>query len=251
MSEALSALEASVARLRGIVGDIGPAGVRQSAYPSEWTVADVLSHIGSGGVIMRRGLEDALSGRDPDGSFNQTVWDEWSAKAPEDQAADTLVADAALMTTVAGVSEEQRRSFTLSMGPMTLDFDSFVGLRLSEHVVHTWDIEVVVEPDAVLSQEAAPIMIDRVGMIAGLVGRTPGTDATVQVSTTAPERHLALVFTSDSVELVSSRPGSDPDLTLPAEAFIRLVYGRLDPEHTPPGVEGPVLDRLRAVFPGF
>lgn len=251
MSEVLAALQASVARLRTIVGEIGPAGVRQSAYPSEWTVADVLSHIGSGGVIMRRGLEDSLSGREPDGSFNQTVWDEWNAKAPEDQVAEALVADAALLSALDEVSEEQRASLTLSMGPMTLDFDSFVGLRLNEHVVHTWDVEVVAAPDATLSPEGVRVIIDRVGMIAGLVGRTPGTDATVQVSTTDPGRHLALVFTPDSVALVPSEAGSDPELTLPAEAFIRLVYGRLDPEHTPPGVEGPVVDGLRAVFPGF
>ena len=40
-------------------------------------------------------------------------------------------------------------------------------------------------------------------------------------------------------------------LVLPAEAFARLVYGRLDPDHTPP-VEGDAesLDELRKVFPG-
>jgi len=251
MSQELTALEASVARLHRIVGEFGPEGARRSAYPSEWTVADVLSHIGSGAVIMRRGLEDRLSGRDPDGSFNQTVWDEWNAKSPEDQSADALVADAALIATLDGVSDEQRRTFSFTMGPMSLDFDSFVALRLSEHVVHTWDIEVAAEPDAVLPEDAALVMIDRVGVIAGMVGRSPGTDATVQVSTTAPERHLAVVFTPDSAALVPSGPGSDPDLVLPTEAFIRLVYGRLDPGHTPPGVDGPALDQLREAFPGF
>jgi len=41
------------------------------------------------------------------------------------------------------------------------------------------------------------------------------------------------------------------DLVLPAEAFERLVYGRLDPAHTP-DVEGDasLLDELRRVFPG-
>jgi hypothetical protein len=40
-------------------------------------------------------------------------------------------------------------------------------------------------------------------------------------------------------------------LHLPAEALIRLIYGRLDPEHTPP-VDGETdLDALRRVFPGF
>jgi hypothetical protein len=42
----------------------------------------------------------------------------------------------------------------------------------------------------------------------------------------------------------------DPDLVLPAEALIRLVYGRLDPEHTPPVGGTADLDELRRVFPG-
>ena len=36
----------------------------------------------------------------------------------------------------------------------------------------------------------------------------------------------------------------------PAEAFVRLVYGRLDPAHTPPVDDGDVLDALRPVFTG-
>ena len=34
-------------------------------------------------------------------------------------------------------------------------------------------------------------------------------------------------------ELPPATPGSEPDLVLPAESFCRLVYGRLDPDHTP------------------
>ena len=37
---------------------------RSRAYPSEWTIADVLSHVGSGAVIMQRRLDDSLAGRD-------------------------------------------------------------------------------------------------------------------------------------------------------------------------------------------
>ena len=44
----------------------------------------------------------------------------------------------------------------------------------------------------------------------------------------------------------------DGEITLPAEALLRLFYGRLDPEHTPEyAAEGIDLDRLRPVFPGF
>ena len=42
------------------------------------------------------------------------------------------------------------------------------------------------------------------------------------------------------------------ELRLPAEALIRLVYGRLDPAHTPPvETRGVDLDELRPIFPGL
>ena len=42
------------------------------------------------------------------------------------------------------------------------------------------------------------------------------------------------------------------ELRLPAEAFVRLLYGRLDPDHTPPAEStGVDLDELRPIFPGF
>ena len=43
---------------------------------------------------------------------------------------------------------------------------------------------------------------------------------------------------------------AEPDLELPAEALVRLVYGRLDPDHTPAVRGGADLDVLRGVFPG-
>ena len=42
------------------------------------------------------------------------------------------------------------------------------------------------------------------------------------------------------------------ELRLPAEALIRLVYGRLDEAHTPPAeTAGVELDELRQIFRGF
>jgi hypothetical protein len=40
---------------------------------------------------------------------------------------------------------------------------------------------------------------------------------------------------------------------MPAEALLRLTYGRLDAAHTPASVSGDAgaLDKLRAIFPGF
>jgi hypothetical protein len=76
------------------------------------------------------------------------------------------------------------------------------------------------------------------------------------VTTHTPDRVFLLDLTPDSSQLTatgSRGAGADgDDLRLPAEAFLRLVYGRLDPEHTPPGVgENDHLDVLRPVFPGL
>jgi hypothetical protein len=71
------------------------------------------------------------------------------------------------------------------------------------------------------------------------------------VSTTGPERHFSLELAAP-VTLTVSEGGDPPDLQLPAEALIRLVYGRLDPSHTPPVTTRDIdVDELRQVFPGF
>ena len=46
---------------------------------------------------------------------------------------------------------------------------------------------------------------------------------------------------------------SAAELVLPTEAFVRLVYGRLDAGHTPATVtaHGVDLDVLRSAFPGL
>jgi hypothetical protein len=56
----------------------------------------------------------------------------------------------------------------------------------------------------------------------------------------------------DPAATLLPRTGGDADVTFPAEAFIRLVAGRLDPDHTPLGVDaGDRLDQLWQAFPDF
>jgi len=62
---------------------------------------------------------------------------------------------------------------------------------------------------------------------------------------------LAVVVGTERAPVSAASDSTDADIELPAEAFIRLVYGRLDTAHTPPGVkEGTTLDQLRTLFPG-
>ena len=75
----------------------------------------------------------------------------------------------------------------------------------------------------------------------------------MEVVTSDPLRTYRL--TLDPAVTLTARDAVTPDAPVarfPAEAFLRLVAGRLDPEHTPLGVDAADrLDELRQAFPGF
>jgi uncharacterized protein (TIGR03083 family) len=250
MDATLSALRASVERLRTTVSALDDAQLVGASYCSEWTVADVLSHIGSGAVIMGRGLQDALAGTATPEGFAPSVWDEWNAKSPRSQTDDALAADSALLEALEAVSDAKRATVTFPIGPMMLDFTTFAGMRLNEHVFHTWDVEVALKGAAGLPADVVPVVVDNLGMIARFTARPSGEARTITVRTTDPSRDVTVTIGTDGVEYAPSGSGQ-PDVVLPAEALCRLVYGRLDPDHTPAFTgDGEALAALRQVFPG-
>jgi uncharacterized protein (TIGR03083 family) len=242
-------LGASVARLRRLVESLGPEQLRVQAYPSAWTVADVLSHLGSAAVIAALWVDQSLGGAQV---VPQLVWDEWNAKDPDAKAADALRADQAFLDRLDATRDAERERFVFEMGPLRLDYEGFIRIRINEHVLHTWDVAVAFDPEATLAPDAVPTVIEALPMIAGWAGKPTGTTIELQVHTVAPEQRYAIRLSGDGVALGVSDPAGAPDLELPAEAFIRLVYGRLDPEHTPAfmGDEAD-LDELRRAFPGL
>jgi uncharacterized protein (TIGR03083 family) len=246
----LDALRASVARLHDLTSGLAIDELTGPAYPSEWSIADVLSHLGSGAVITRRRLDDTVAGRETPEDFAPGVWDEWNAKKPLAQRDDALAADAALLATLDATTPQQRSTFASSMGPLTLDFAQFVAMRLNEHALHTWDIDVVGDPTATIPQQASELLVDNLDLIARFTATPTGDTATITVATTDPARRFAVELTPEAVTFGPSADTAHTDLQLPAEAFARLVYGRLDPEHTPAGDHRPAIDVLRQVFPG-
>jgi len=250
MPEPLAALHASVDRLAGVVGTLDPTRLTGPAYPTEWTIADTLSHIGSGAVIFLRLVDDSLAGAETPGDAFPAVWDEWNAKAPDRQAADALGADRALLDRLEGLGADERARFRTTLGPMDVDFDAMVALRLNEHALHTWDVEVALDPSATVGLEATACVIDGLERFAGFTARPTGTERTVHLVTTDPRRGVTIGLGADSVTFAYGDPVDVPDVVLPAEACIRLVYGRLDAGHADGVVESPVLDELRRAFPG-
>ncbi|MGF7235214.1 MAG: maleylpyruvate isomerase N-terminal domain-containing protein [Frankia sp.] len=256
MTEARSVIAAvrrSHENVRALVEPLSGEALRDPSYATEWTIAQVLSHLGSGAEIGRVVLDAAVAGQPSPGQDTFiAIWDIWNAKTPDAQAADALVADRALVERYEALDDDQLQNVRISMGPMELDATAAIGLRLAEHAIHTWDIAVMLDPTATIAEVAVDQLIDGLGMIAGFAGKPIGTSADIHVTTTGPDRDFSLTA-GDAVALTAwDAKTGQARLTLPAEAFIRLVYGRLDPAHTPSvKADGIQLDELRAVFPGF
>ncbi len=254
MSNRLQALRTSVAALAELVDALDGDDLRRPAYPAEWTVADTLSHLGSGAVIMTEVLASALARTPLADGFAPGVWDEWNAKSPEAQAADLAAVDRAFLEALEAVDADDAAVLRIPMEGHDIDFATFTQHRLDEHALHFWDVRVAFEPAATLLDVAVPAVLDGLGLAAGMSGEPIPDERTVIVHTFDPPRTLRLELGPDAV-VVEPEPRPDPgleELHLGAEAFIRLVYGRMDVDHTPPGVGGTAdLDEIRAIFTGF
>jgi hypothetical protein len=128
---------------------------------------------------------------------------------------------------------------------MTLDLDGMVRLRIAEHVLHRWDIDVAFDSAATLDSELVPVVLEILPMISGFAGKPTGSTRDVRVRTTAPDRGFVVRLTADGATVGADDSVRDADVELPAEAFTRLVYGRLD------AGDGADLDELRRAFPGI
>jgi uncharacterized protein (TIGR03083 family) len=249
----LGELRHSHDRLRALVEPLEAAQLEQRSYASEWSIAQVLSHLGSGAEIFGLFLEAGLTGQDPPGrDAFVPVWNAWNAKDAPAQASDGLRADEALVERLESVDPDQKAGLRLHMFGMDTDLTGLARMRLSEHALHSWDVAVALDPSATVAPGAVSLLIGMVGQVAAQTAKPDGKERRLRVSTSDPERHFVLE-TGEAVSLTESDGAEGlPELRLPAEAFVRLVYGRLGPRHTPPvEADGVDLDELRQIFPGF
>jgi uncharacterized protein (TIGR03083 family) len=241
-----------------IVNNLSPEQLTGPSDCSDWTIAQVLSHLGSGAEIFSLIVEAGLTdGQPPSNDVFPAIWDAWNSKDPVRQAEDFIGVDTALVEQFESLDDKRLGDFKISMFGMDLDAAGVLGLRLSEHALHSWDVAVVLDPAAKVAQAATELLIDNVVSRAGRMGKPVGGPLQVHIETSDPERTFTLKV-DENVELVSGSDQSDEGgdamrLEISAEAFLRLLAGRMDPDHTPSEVkaEGVGLDSLRAVFPGI
>jgi uncharacterized protein (TIGR03083 family) len=251
----LRGLRKSHEDLVGRVARFDADRLREQSYCTDWTVAQVLSHLGSGAEISLETFQRALEGRPALDEFGP-IWDRWNAMSPEEQATGMVEYDRRLMSALDGTSREEIQQLRISFSGMDLDAAGFIGMRLGEHALHRWDVVVTEDSSATLLPSSVELVVDRLPMLAGRAGKAAGAGGrrAIGIRTSDPERRY-LLRVGDQVTLTDGTDDlRDGLLDMPAEALIRLVYGRLDPDHTPAGIKATGaadLDELRKVFPGL
>ena len=219
-----------------------------------WTVAQVLSHLGSGAEICTVLLQRGIDG-DPRGPSREEllpVWQRWDALPPASQALAWEAADHAHLDLLASLDERQWQDVRVPyfIGPLSVT--EYVGYRLSEAVVHAWDIQAARDPEAKLLAEAQPALLHRIDLVASRFrdGSALAEIGPVQIAVRLEGGGDLTLHLGGELHLWACS-GEVPDgfLDTDVEGLLRLVYGR----HSDPiSVTGVVTeDQLRALFPGF
>jgi uncharacterized protein (TIGR03083 family) len=255
-TELMAILHRSHDRLMAALSPLSLDGVSQQSYDDDWSIAQVASHLGSGAEINELFVTAGLTGTPAPGPERlQPIWDTWNAKSPKQQADDALSADAHLLTQFDAFTPDDHARWHLDLFGTEQAPADLVRLRLSEHAVHTWDITVALDPAQTVDEDAAAVIIDHLPWMVERIAKGVAEPATVSVRTTAPDRRFVLTLTTEGGDLAPTGAddgGTTASIRLPGEALVRLVYGRLDPDHTPQSVttDGIDLDTLRGAFPG-
>src|SRR5580698_5079489 len=176
--QTIAALRRLHDELQELVLTLTPAQLTGPSGASEWTVAQVLSHLGSGSEIAlasyRTALEDAPA---PGPDFNQGVWDRWNAMSPEDQASGFLESDATLVGTLEALTPDQRENLQIKLAflPQPLGLATIAGMRLNELALHSWDVRVGVDPTGTLSEDTAAVLAEQfsgpMNFLLGFIGK--------------------------------------------------------------------------------
>ncbi|KQW53011.1 hypothetical protein ASC77_01525 [Nocardioides sp. Root1257] len=250
---AIAALRSNHDTLAALVPTLSEEQLAGPSGASEWTVAQALSHLGSGAEITRQPIATA-AGEQVDVEDNQTIWARWDGSTPAEQAAGFVEHDAAYVATVEALTPEQRESLVIDLGflPKPVPLVVALGMRLNEVANHAWDVRVGVDPAATVEAESAELLLELfTGPLSFLLGFSAKADQVEQ------EVRLAIpgggIEITDAVTVTADL--ADPTATFdgPAEAVARLLTGRLRaPYDAGVSVTGNVtLDELRKVFPGY
>jgi uncharacterized protein (TIGR03083 family) len=250
----VSALGAAYERLALLVNALGPDDLSLPSYEKGQTIAQMLAHLGTGAATGLAAIEAAASGRPPPRPGElEAIRDVWARRAPEHLASEMLAINKQYIQFLENMADDELAAFRMFLYIRNVDIISVLRPRLGELAIHAWDIQTMSEPAVLVDAEAVDFLVRDLAALPPWFGKPQGRTFRVQVTSENPECHY-VIGVSQRVTVMSGKSAGDVDghLTMPAEALVRLVFARLDPERTPEvKMVGKVaLDDVRAIFSG-
>ncbi|MGW3984185.1 maleylpyruvate isomerase N-terminal domain-containing protein [Streptomyces mirabilis] len=254
----IAALRTHHDHLASVVPALPAAQLSGPSGAADWTVAQVLSHLGSGAEIALSNLDAALTGAEPGGQdFFSGVWARWDALAPQDQASGFLRRNAELVGALESLTPDQRTTTQVDVGflPAPLPFATFAGMRLAESALHGWDVNVALGSAAALDTDTAYVLAEHyVGGLSFMLGFIGKRDVLAEPTVVRFQDTPYSLVLDEGIAITTTAAEPTATFSGPLEAAIRLIAGRLTEAHTPSGTRmtGNVsLHDLRRAFPGY
>lgn len=253
----LAALHGASQRLKDAVTDLSEQALARPSFADGWSIAQVLSHLGSAAEISATLLERGIAG-DTVGPRREEllpVWQRWDALSAPAQREAWQQADARHLHLLDSLDSRQRESVRVPYFAGLLSVPVYAGYRLSEQSVHAWDIEVALDPTAAIPAPEVELLWERLDLVATrfrdadtLTRLGPGQLA---VELMAPRRTLLLDLDAELHLYPCEAAQPAGTITGSAEAMLRLVYGRNRPQDGITATGMITLDDLRSLFPGY
>jgi uncharacterized protein (TIGR03083 family) len=232
-------IRGQLARLAGELRRLDAAGWDAPSACTGWSVKDVAAHMAESNDRFYQVISAALRGEvAPEFTAPQRAERQAAVEAGStDVIVEQLVGrGAACFDMLEGATaEELARGVTVPAGQLSLA--QVAPQRLSECTLHSWDIRVAREPGATLDADAVPLLLDGAIASAGRLGSRgapSARNATYAVDVTGSGGGPVGVVVEQRAVRASRGAPARPDATLrlSGEAFVRLVWGRLDLRRT-------------------
>src|SRR4051794_15212012 len=102
----IATFRASHDRLRSLVEPLSVEELEGPSFCDDWSIAQVLSHLGSQAVILGSFLDAGLEGRpEPSNDSFPPIWDRWNALSAAEQRAESLAATEAQLVLLEGLPD--------------------------------------------------------------------------------------------------------------------------------------------------
>ncbi|MCH7738247.1 MAG: maleylpyruvate isomerase family mycothiol-dependent enzyme [Chloroflexi bacterium] len=246
--EGVQLIAAETGRLKEYLQSTGPDEWGLDSPCEGWTVGDVIGHLGWAAEFFadaisqgRSGITSAPEGMPEIGSIPPDELPDFIAKMAKEynRSADVNLADAFTSSVdrlhgIFSVMEDDDWSKECWALRMLQPASAYVTTRISEVVIHSWDIRFPSDPNAGLSPDCVAVVLERLPVWLNSLGlaefQPSQSPARYRFQTTGAADFQRDVVTGDQENRVEAAQG-EPTATFTCDADILalLVWGRLKP----------------------